>query len=169
MFDAFLREAATPSWWMGVVVVGFLINLGSAYAKPLLDKVVGKFWLSSKEAAERKEAFIAERAKILFESPLLVVELKLDILKHTLSAVLLIAFAIVCFLFIVLSQNESLMPILAYPFDPKNYLPIANMALIIFGGIQLTLASATFTKSIDGERILRAYQKLKNQADSGSA
>lgn len=169
MFDEFWKEAAKPSWWMGVVAVGFLINLGAAYAKPLLDKVIGRFWLSSKEAAEKKEALIVDRARRLLESPLLVVELKLDILKHTLRAVFLTAFAIVCFLLIVLSQNESLSPMLAYPFDPKSTMPIANVSLLIIGGIQFSLASVLFAKTFDGDRVLRAYQKLKAEAEEDNA
>lgn len=169
MFDDFLKELAKPSWWIGVVVVGFLINLASAYAKPLIDKTLGEFWLSSKEAAERKESLIIERARRLLESPLLVVELKLDILKHTLRAIFLTASAIICFLFIVLGQNKSLAPIMAFPFNAESLETIGNTALLIIGGIQLILSTLIFTKSFDGDRILHAYGKLKKEGESGGA
>ena len=166
MFDDFLQELAKPSWWIGVVFVSFLINLASAYAKPLIDKLLGRFWLSSKQAAERRQAVITERAKELLTAPQLVVELKLDILTDTLHAVMIASWAIICFLMIVLSQNETLTPILTFPFKPKNAVEPGNMLLLILGGFLFSFASITFTKSFDKERILRAYKKLKKEAES---
>jgi hypothetical protein len=170
MFDDFLREVAKPSWWMGVVVVGFLINLGSAYAKPFLDNVLGRFWLSSKEAARRKEALVVKCATKLLDSPLLVVELKLDILRYTLRAVMCTATAIVSFLFIiVLNQDESITPILTSQLDLKNALQILNLLFYFFGCILFLLATVIFVKSFNGDRILRAYRRLKKEAESNNA
>lgn len=166
MFDDFLKEIAKPSWWIGIVVVGFLINLASAYAKPLIDKLLGRFWLTSKQAAERRQAFITEHVKELLQSPQLVVELKLDILIDTLRAAFIASMAIICFLLIVLSQNEALTPILTFPFEPKKVIATSNLLLLFWGGFLLSLASVMLSKSFDKERILRAYRKLKKEAES---
>jgi hypothetical protein len=33
----FFFNLKSPGWWLGVVVISFLINLASAYAKPFID------------------------------------------------------------------------------------------------------------------------------------
>lgn len=38
--DEFWKALASPVWWIGVVVVGIIINLVSAYTKPALDAVL---------------------------------------------------------------------------------------------------------------------------------
>lgn len=42
-----LDDMLSARWWIGVVVVGFVINLSSAYVKPWLDAKLSRY--SSKE------------------------------------------------------------------------------------------------------------------------
>jgi hypothetical protein len=69
---------------------------------------------------------------------------------------------------IVLSQNDALVPILTYPFDPKSALAIINLALLVLGLIFSLFASVMFTKSFDKERIIHAYRKLRKDAEPPS-
>ena len=39
----FVTNVYSPSWWIGVVLVSFLINLASAYAKPSLDRLWARY------------------------------------------------------------------------------------------------------------------------------
>ena len=40
--EELLRNVSSPSWWVGVVIVGILINLISAYLKPRIDGIASK-------------------------------------------------------------------------------------------------------------------------------
>jgi hypothetical protein len=52
--DDFLKGLASPSWWMGVVIVGIIINVLSAYLKKPLDKLFGSISSGWRERSERK-------------------------------------------------------------------------------------------------------------------
>lgn len=56
--DEFAQNLTSPAWWVGVVVVGILINLVSAYAKPVLDRITSNFgerW--KKRSTARRTAY----------------------------------------------------------------------------------------------------------------
>ena len=52
----FLSSLSSPSWWLGVVIVGLLINLIAAYLKPRLDRWLGgssRWWETRTEKRRR--------------------------------------------------------------------------------------------------------------------
>jgi hypothetical protein len=52
----FFSSLSSPSWWVGVVIVGILINLISAYLKPRLDRWLSgssKWWATRTEEQRR--------------------------------------------------------------------------------------------------------------------
>ena len=49
-----VNSLLSPSWWIGVVVVSFAINLASAYAKAPLDRVLNR--LSARRQRKSKRA-----------------------------------------------------------------------------------------------------------------
>src|SRR4030095_11385827 len=60
------------SWWGSVVVVGLLINLASAYLKPLIDRTMGRY--SEKwriRAGKKREAKEKEIKRLIEDSRLL--------------------------------------------------------------------------------------------------
>lgn len=164
--DEFLKEVAKPSWWIGVVIVGFLINLGSAYAKPLIDKVLGRFWFASRQATVRRKEKIEKQAKELLASPQKVIELKLDVLTDTMRGVFVMLMAVFLFIVITLNQYESLHPMLFFPFDSKSVAPIMNTLLLTSGMISSVLATVLLDRSMEKERVLKAYRKLVKEAET---
>ena len=64
--DEFATNLSSPAWWVGVVVVGILINLVSAYAKPILDRITSNFgekW--KRQSSERRRAYEEEISKLV--------------------------------------------------------------------------------------------------------
>lgn len=54
--DELLKTITSISWWVGVVIVGFLLNLLSAYAKSPLDAFLGGISRSWQRRSERSRA-----------------------------------------------------------------------------------------------------------------
>jgi hypothetical protein len=57
--DDFMKNATTLSWWLGVVLVGVVLNLFSAYIKSPLDDFLARmstWWASRSAAAARSRA-----------------------------------------------------------------------------------------------------------------
>ena len=64
--DDFLKSLASPSWWIGVVLVSLLINLASAYIKSPLDAFlsnVSRRWSErSVRSKQKRIALVASLA-----------------------------------------------------------------------------------------------------------
>ncbi|MGB2832568.1 MAG: hypothetical protein WBC07_06415, partial [Methylotenera sp.] len=60
--DELLKTISSLSWWVGVVGVGFALNLLSAYAKSPLDTVLGRI---SRSWQERNARTRSERAALV--------------------------------------------------------------------------------------------------------
>lgn len=62
----FWSQIKSPSWWLGVVIVGLLINLISAYVKPPLDKGLGflfNWWSTRNKSLRDNQTALVERIK----------------------------------------------------------------------------------------------------------
>jgi hypothetical protein len=67
---AFLDNLKSPAWWLGIVVVGIVINLISAYLKPRFDSVLARwsvYWAtrSTQQREERLHRIALLRDKLL--------------------------------------------------------------------------------------------------------
>jgi hypothetical protein len=49
-----IDDISKPSWWLSVIIAGFLVNLLSAYAKPVLDKSLARYSHSRRQRLEAK-------------------------------------------------------------------------------------------------------------------
>lgn len=62
--DEFAKSLTSLSWWLGVVLVGILLNVLSAYLKPAVDNLFSKvssWWRNrSEEARGARTQFVAE-------------------------------------------------------------------------------------------------------------
>ena len=74
-FNKFLADISSVYWWIAVVLVGLVINLASAYLKPVLDN----FYL--KHSASRKRKIDVENKKLDTEAGILLKDMHLLILK----------------------------------------------------------------------------------------
>lgn len=59
--DELLNQMASPAWWVSVVVAGLLINLFSAYLKPLIDTLATRVW---KRARDQGRAAAEQRRQL---------------------------------------------------------------------------------------------------------
>ncbi len=41
--ETFLKNLTDPSWWIGVVLLTVFLNLGSAYLKPIIDRLLARW------------------------------------------------------------------------------------------------------------------------------
>src|SRR5712692_2460018 len=64
VMEELARNLGSPSWWVGVVVVGILLNVISAYLKPPIDKALSTV---SRSWRIRSVALRARRAKLIEE------------------------------------------------------------------------------------------------------
>jgi len=51
----FLSDITSLYWWIGVVVMGILINLISSYLKPQIDSFTSKYSISKREKNKKKQ------------------------------------------------------------------------------------------------------------------
>ncbi|EIO4603187.1 hypothetical protein LQM14_002440 [Vibrio parahaemolyticus] len=62
--SSFVSNLSSLDWWIGVFIVGLVINIFSAYLKPALDSFLSKLsykWVSrSKRNAEQRKKWIKE-------------------------------------------------------------------------------------------------------------
>ena len=84
----FFRDLKSPGWWLGVVVVSFLINLAAAYAKPLIDGFFARMSERKLRKLESTKADLERQAEILTRTPDSIVLLTLDEIKLVLGAIL---------------------------------------------------------------------------------
>jgi hypothetical protein len=60
------NDITSPSWWIGVVIVGIIINIISAYLKPNLDKILSNTssrWKNIIESRRSKRILLIEGLK----------------------------------------------------------------------------------------------------------
>jgi hypothetical protein len=67
--DAFIKDLGFLNWWIGVVIVGIIINLLSAYLKSPTDKILSGFskWWATRTEKERKARTL--RIQKLIDNP----------------------------------------------------------------------------------------------------
>ena len=53
--EKILDDISQPSWWVSVLIVGFVVNLLSAYAKPLIDKILSKYFSRYRQRVKERE------------------------------------------------------------------------------------------------------------------
>lgn len=61
--EEFINSLSSPSWWMGVVIVGVIINVASAYLKKPIDLLLSKVsssWRARQTAAVEKRNALVE-------------------------------------------------------------------------------------------------------------
>jgi flagellar biosynthesis protein FliP len=104
MNDFFLN-LKSPGWWLGVVVVSFLINLASAYAKPFIDRCMAQISDRRRKKLEIAKNELEREAEITERKPDGVVLVTLEELKFVLAALLCTSFCILILVFVALPSS----------------------------------------------------------------
>ena len=104
MNDFFLN-LKSPGWWLGVVIVSFLINLASAYAKPFIDRCMAQISDRRRKKLEIVKNELEREAEITERRPDGVVLVTLEELKFVLVALLCTSFCILILVFVALPSS----------------------------------------------------------------
>ena len=123
--NEFLQNIGSPSWWVGVVVVSFIINLASAYSKPLIDRTLAGLSESRRRKLERSKLELARQLQAVEATADGVVLLSLEELKLVLAAVLCTSLSV-----LVLVWFSPPITNLPQPSDTRIGLPLEILLLI---------------------------------------
>lgn len=162
--DEFTKDLIKVNWWISVVIVGFLINLGSAYLKPLLDKVFGQFWFTRKQVIEKRKEQIRKQANELLISSQRVIEWKINTIKAMVHSIFMLLLANLSFIIVSLIQNETISRIILFPLNSNIYQAVTSVTLLILGLFCLALSLEAFKSSMNNEQVLTEYRKLMKDA-----
>ncbi|PYL72361.1 MAG: hypothetical protein DMF26_16830 [Verrucomicrobia bacterium] len=122
----FFFNLKSPGWWLGVVVVSFLINLASAYAKPFIDRCMARVSDRRREKLELAKSDLEREAKIAEQRPDGMVLVTLEELKLVLAALLCTSFCILLLVFVALP-----IPLANAPQPPAELLLFIPVLLVL--------------------------------------
>jgi len=108
-----LNDLSSLRWWVSVVIVGFLINIASDYARPWIDRVVSRFSESRRLALTERQKHFEETVEEVLANPVEYISLRLDLLGIRLQVILLVVLGL--FMFLVLDT-------LAVPTEVQTFL-----------------------------------------------
>ena len=142
-------EFFTLRWWLSVVVVGLLINLASAYIKPILDAVLG--FLSVRELNQQIKRAEGEMAQ-------------LDNYAKSEKAILVLGFKSLFALLAIVSLMAVML--IAIQPAPDLLMVLTILTLVVVAAISVVLAGllqqvSEYPKS--RERIEKKIAKLKRK------
>ena len=133
MSDFFLN-LKSPGWWLGVVVVSFLINLASAYAKPILDRAWARISESRRKKLKIANDDLERQAELIERQPDGVVLVALEELTFLLGALL-------CGIFTVLLLIFASLPLPIFGSKPPTEFLLFIPILILITGVCMHAAS----------------------------
>jgi hypothetical protein len=143
-----IKQMLSLNWWIGVVVVGILINLAAAYLKPRIDSTLGSVSDRYRKKNEQRAKARAEQIEVLRSNPheqimfgILINYQYLSACYSTLFGVLLIIIAI---------------PGLVIP-DNKNF--SINIFIMIMALLWVSIGFGESIGSILDHNILREARK----------
>ncbi len=92
--EEFYTNLSQPSWWLGVVVVGLLLNLTTPYINKVIDKRFDRFMQHRRVQNERESKEFSEALNQISNSATGLLEIKLDAISFSTQAILWIVFTI---------------------------------------------------------------------------
>jgi hypothetical protein len=122
----FFFNLKSPGWWFGVVLVSFLINLASAYAKPLIDRCMSRVSDRRRKKLELAKSELEREAKIAERRPDGVVLVTLEELKLVLGAIFCTSFCILLLVFVAVP-----LPLTSMPKPPAELLLLIPLLLMV--------------------------------------
>lgn len=104
--DKLLENFTSFEWWLGVVLVGLLINLFSAYLKPVIDKFFAGFITKRREALDKKKKLFDFRVQQLVNSHGDRNTLQLEIINYKVDASVNFLMGIILFIVSLYFRGE---------------------------------------------------------------
>lgn len=155
--EQFLKDITSTSWWIGVVVVGIIINLISSYLKPFLDERMSKFSAEKKEALEKSQKQHTLLVESLKKDQRLYLAYAFKDVRLSNGAVGLICLSIFIFLFSAQISASPLMNIFALWLSYPG-LPITSKGLS--GIVQICTMLVAAIMMIQGLNQLERARKI---------
>jgi hypothetical protein len=157
--DKFAHDLQSGYWWITVVLVGFVINILSAYLKSPIDRIISSFSSVRRLRNEQRSARIEDESnELVNDLQLFNLEVNLQTRDLVLSLELLALAATLGFMFIVLA------PFTASESIPKFILGIALAILALVIYIFANVLSLRATEKL--EVISIANRKLRRRREA---
>ena len=103
----FLNSLLSPSWWIGVVIVSFAINLASAYAKAPLDRLLNRLSARKRKNFDREQLEIASMLESAKRQKDGVVLLSIQELRLVVIGITGVVLCILLLLLVMLQPNPN--------------------------------------------------------------
>lgn len=160
--DEFAKTVASPYWWLSIVLVGILINLVSAYIKPVLDRAMSRVSLAWRTRNDQRRAEYERELNALVGNVELQRKYEHLELRRVLDALFGLTFALLLLLFKAVSLAVPALSIardLGISVETSNIIFYGLSAVIIFLSFTGYLR-ATFLEDIVGAA--RAVESRRN-------
>jgi hypothetical protein len=149
MTDFFLN-LKSPGWWLGVVVVSFVINLAAAYAKPTIDRCLARLSDRRRKKLELANTDLERQAEITQRRPDGLVLLALEELTLVLAALFCTTFCILLLVFVAL------------PF-PTSFASEPPTGFLLFTPVLLILAIVCMRAAQKKSTLLKRLKTKRNE------
>lgn len=162
--DELTKNLSSPYWWIGVVVVGILINLASAYLKPALDRWLSRMSVWWRNQSAKRKARYEKEIEALMGSAELQRNYEHAELKCSLQALFGIGFAILLLLFKVIAL---VVPELSIARDLGVSVERANAIFYVFFSVVLLISFRQFIEAdLIAGRVAEARRRQRTSNDN---
>ena len=150
----FIEQVTSLSWWLGVVVVGILINLFTSFIKPKIESIGGYISEKLRNRNEAKKAEWTEEVDLLSEDEGYLAAFLSKINIEYLESLYLILVGVS--LFLLGSSMSKVAPEMESHILPEKWLTIASSFMFLIGSI------ATLLGVINHQKVQRMLRKLSD-------
>lgn len=144
------NNLSSPSWWIGVVIVSFAINLASDYAKGPLDRALGRLSKRKRDKSEQAQREIGTMLEAARRQKDGVVLLSIQQLRLVVIGITLV---VLCILLLFLLKLES---------SPLNF----TFPLVILVLLSLFLAFFCLRRAAKIADALKLYETGKAEPEA---
>lgn len=145
------NNLSSPSWWIGVVIVSFVISLASAYAKAPLDRVLGRLSKRKRDKSERAQREIGAMLEAAKRQKDGVILLSIEELKLVVIGITLLVLCILLLL-LLLNLESSLLNL--------------TLPLVILVPLMLFLAFFYLRRAAKISAVLKLYETGKAEHEA---
>jgi hypothetical protein len=149
----FKTTLSSPLWWISVVVVGMLINLASAYLKPLIDKFLFKVSLSWRRRTARQREERARLIEMLHQSKEEMFLFSIEEVRFRMRALHFILYSL---LFLVMSQILAL-----------DSLKRIHIGMLVLAAIALFVGQSSFSEATRLWKAIHESRSIKEIEKTG--
>jgi hypothetical protein len=153
----FLHNLSSPSWWVGVVAVGIVINLVSSYLKPRIDNWAAGFSAKRRSRLERQRQEHETHVNLLATDPLEFDFVALSEIRRRQRCVMGLLFSVILFLIVLVDRSN--VPI---TFSTQIAAGLsAEPVVLAFASVTFFMAFLEFRQALRDESLLFEARRLR--------